>query len=137
MRKLAGTLLIAAALAVPAYAGTPMLTAAGVTSATHSTCPTTGQTAGCSGGWFSVRGAAAVAVTIESATTSSATVKLKWRAFSGADVKTLKTVSNPAAGDVHWICDPVGEYYLDVTVYASGTITGAIDATTHTGARLW
>lgn len=114
-----------------------MLTAAGVASTASSTCPTTGQTAGCSSGWFSVRGATSVGIALESATTSSATVRIKWRAYSGADVKTLKTVVNPAAGDVHWICDPVGEYAVEVTIWASGTITAAIDATTFTGSRIW
>lgn len=121
-----------------ARADTAMLTSAGVTSATTSSCPTTGVGSTCrTGGWFRVAGSAPVAIHVYSTAGSTATVQIRWRAGPSSAVDVLKTITNPAAAEVHYIVDGVGEYQINVSAYTSGTIKATIDATTYSGLRLW
>lgn len=125
-------------LAVPALAETQMLTSAGMTGTTIgvSTCPTP-ATSSCDTGWFRIEGAAKAYVQVESASTSSATVVIQAKSGPSGSTQTLKTITNPALGDVAYEIEGYAWVRISVTVHASGTLKANLVAFSYGGQRLW
>ncbi len=115
-----------------------MLTAAGMTGTTTgvSTCPTP-ATSSCSSGWFRIEGAGKAYVQVESSSTSSATVKIEGKTGASASTQLLKTIANPALGDVAYVIEGMGWVRITVSIHASGTILANLTAYSPSGGKLW
>lgn len=129
-------LLAALLFALPACAGTNMLTAAGVTAPATSTCPATG-TSTCASGWFSIRGAATVVIHVwQSAGTGTVLLQQRLDAADGA--WTLNTWTNPTATQIAYVvAAPAGDIQISVTAVSGGTVKAKIEATSRSGGKIW
>lgn len=137
-RGLLAPLFLSLLFAGPALAETQMLTAAGMTGTTTgvSTCPTP-ATSSCSSGWFRIEGAGKAYVQVESSSTSSATVKIEGKTGASASTQLLKTIANPALGDVAYVIEGMGWVRITVSIHASGTILANLTAYSPSGGKLW
>jgi hypothetical protein len=132
------TILAVLLIALPAMAGTDMLTAAGTTTApVASTCPSTFRGT-CATGWFSVRGAAYVIIQV-SENSGTATVTLNHRVDSTGPTSTINTWTNPTSTQVPVaIWPPTGDLQINVSaVGGGGTVKAKIEAYQVDGTRLW
>lgn len=87
---------------------------------------------------YSVDGASRVYLQVEAESgAADAVVVIEQRMGASTSWQTIRTITDPAAGDVAYGLEPVGEVRVRVTTWTSGMVIATLTARDYAGRGMW